>query len=194
MNDEVYAFALKSTLNEIQYACPDVTSNFIFKDCKLVATDETTEEETATKTMDAFNDIVERADIIGDVENITIQTAKGKVTIATINKLQLATVSSKEVDEKYVNTLTRTLIPTVIRLVDEIQPASTDNETTTLDQPEPEDVADDKAEETENLGETADNTEDYEKYEDNKDYKNYQLEEAEETTATEPEEGEEVVQ
>ena len=48
----------------------------------------------------------------------------------------ITTVSSKEADEKYVNTLTRILIPIVIKLSEKIQPVSTDNETITIDQPE----------------------------------------------------------
>jgi hypothetical protein len=174
MSNEVYALALKSTLQEIQNVCSDVTSNFIFKDGKLLAKDNNTEEETATQTIEAFNDITERADIIGGLEAVTIQSAEGKVNIATINDFYLTTVSSNEADEKYVNTLTRVLIPIVIKLVDQIQPASTDNETITLDQPEAEeDEAEDATEEI--VDETADEVEENE---------NAQTYEPEEETAT----------
>lgn len=150
MSNEVYAFALKSALNEIQNACPDVTSNFIFKNGKILAKDDTTKEETATQTINAFDAITERADTIGDLETITIQSAEGKINIANINDFHLTTVSSKEADEKYVNTLTRILIPIVIKLVEKISPASTDNETITTLEPEPEeDDAQDADEEEE---------------------------------------------
>ena len=138
MSNEVYAFALKTALNEIQNACPDVTTNFIFKHDKLIAQDKNTEEETATQTIEAFNNINEKADTIGGMEAVTIQSAEGKIKIATINDFNLATVSTNEADEKYVNTLTRILIPLVIKLVDQIQPASTTNETAANPQPEPE--------------------------------------------------------
>jgi predicted regulator of Ras-like GTPase activity (Roadblock/LC7/MglB family) len=131
MSNEVYALALKSTLQEIQNACPDVTSNFIFKDGEIIAKTKNTEEETATQTINAFNDITERADVIGGLEAVTIQGAEGKVNIAAMNDFYLTTVSSKEADEKYVNTLTRVLIPIVIKLVEEIQSASEENETIT---------------------------------------------------------------
>jgi hypothetical protein len=174
MSNEVYSLALKSTLDEIQNACPDVTSDFIFKDGKLLAKDNNTEEETATQTIEAFNALTERAGILGGLEAVNIQSAEGKVNIATINDFYLTTVSSKEADEKYVNTLTRVLIPIVIKLVDQIQPASTDNETITLDQPEAEE---DEAEGlTEKIvDETADEVEDNE---------NPQTYEPEEETAT----------
>ncbi len=128
MSNQVYTLALKSTLNEIRNVCPDITSNFIFKDEKILAKDQNTEEETATQTMNAFNKITENADIIGGLETVTIQGVEGKVNIATMKDLHLTTVSSKEADEKYVNTLTRVLIPIVIKLVEEIQPASMETE------------------------------------------------------------------
>jgi hypothetical protein len=139
MENEVYAFALKNTLQEIQNACPEVTSNFIFKDGKILAKNKNTEEEAATQTIEAFDAIAERADPIGDLESITIQSAEGKVNIAAMEDFYLTTVSSKEADEKYVNTLTRILIPIVIKLSEKIQPAALDNETiTTEPEPEPE--------------------------------------------------------
>jgi hypothetical protein len=152
MSNELYALALTSTLQEIQNVCPDITSNFIFKDGKILAKDKNTEEETATQTIDAFNKITESADIIGGLEAVTIQGAEGKVNIAAMNDFHLTTVSSKEADEKYVNTLTRVLIPIVIKLVDEIQPASIETETITSDdetitQVEPEPVEDEVTEE-----------------------------------------------
>jgi hypothetical protein len=131
MSNEVYAIALKSTLQEIQNACPDVTSNFIFKDGEILAKTKNMQEENATQTINAFNDITEHADVIGGLEAVTIQGAEGKVNIASMKDFYLTTVSSKEADEKYVNTLTRVLIPIVIKLVDQIQPASTENETIT---------------------------------------------------------------
>ena len=199
MSNEVYAFALISTMDEIQKACPDVTRNFVFKDGKIVAQSETTTEEDANQTITAFDAITERADALGDVETITIQSAEGKVNIANMNDFYVTTVSSKEADEKYVNTLTRILIPIVIKLADKIQPASlAENETITLDQPEPEpeeDDADEAAEQSYNapeepVEETAYETEETEEAEDNESYETSQPDyegEEEETAPIEPE-------
>ena len=138
MSREVYALALKSTLKEIQNACPVVTSNFIFRDEKISARGKNTTEEQATKTVEAFHDMDEKSAPIGKIESITIQSAKGKVNIDTVNDWYSTTVLSKRADEKYVNTLTRTLIPIVINIVDEIQPAPTDNEPVTVEEVKPE--------------------------------------------------------
>jgi hypothetical protein len=176
MSNEVYAFALKSTLQEIQNVCPEVSNSFIFKDGKILAKDENTPEKTVNSTIDAFETITERAETIGGLEAITIQSAEGKINIATINDFHLTTVSSKEADEKYVNTLTRVLIPIVVKLVEKIQPASADDEALTTVEIEP--VEDDITEEV--VDEIADEAED----------SNYEPPEEpeEETATTEPDE------
>ena len=151
MNNDVYSFALKSTLQEIQNIIPDVSNSFIFKDGKILAKDETTPEKDVNRTIDAFDAITEKADIIGGLEAVTIQGANGRVNIACINDFYLTTVSSKEADEKYVNTLTRVLIPAIVRLVEKIHPALPDYETLTTVEPEPveDEVAEEVAEDSE---------------------------------------------
>jgi hypothetical protein len=150
MNNNVYAFALKSTLDEIQGACPDVSNTFIFKDGKILAKGETTDENTANLTINAFDSITERADTIDGLETITIQGAKGRVNITCMNDFYLTTVLSKKADEKYVNTLIQVLIPTVIKLVEKIHPTSTDDETLTVEtEPAEEEVAEEETESTE---------------------------------------------
>jgi hypothetical protein len=139
MSNEVYAFALKNTLNEIKNVCPDVSNTFIFKENgKIIAKDENTDEETITRTVDAFDTITERADAIGGLESVTFHGANGRLNIACINDFYLTTIASKEADEKYVNTLTRVLVPTVLKLIEKIHPASIDNNTFTTEQIEPE--------------------------------------------------------
>ena len=141
MSNEVYALALKSTLQEIQNACPDVTNTFIFKDGEILAKTKNTDKATAIQTIIDFNAMTERADILGGLEAVTVQGTEGKVNIAAMNDFNLTTVSSKQADEKYVNTLTRVLIPIVIKLVEEIQSAlpetNTNDEATPTLEPEP---------------------------------------------------------
>ena len=129
MSDEVLGFALKSTIQELQNVCPDITGNFIFKEGNILAKDDNTNEETASQTVDAFSKITEHASIIGGIDAVSIEGVKGKVNIVSLKDFHLTTVSSKKADEKYVNTLTRVLIPIVIKLAQELQSCSTANET-----------------------------------------------------------------
>ena len=130
MDDEIYSFALKNTLNEIQNICPDIKNSFMFKeDGEIVAQDENTPEKTVVHVIDSFDGISEKADAIGGIEGITLHGSKGKATISCMNEIYLVTVTSKKADMNYVNTVTNVLIPTILRLLDKINPAPLKNKT-----------------------------------------------------------------
>ncbi|MGC9345272.1 MAG: hypothetical protein ACP5ER_00560 [Candidatus Bathyarchaeales archaeon] len=123
MSDEVYSFALKNTLNEAQNICPDIKNSFMFKeDGKIIAGDENTLEETITRVVKAFEGVLEKADTIGGVECVTLEGSKGRVNISCINDLYLVTVTSRKANMNYVNTVTRVLVPTVLKLLEKIHP------------------------------------------------------------------------
>lgn len=127
MDNEVYSFALKNTLDEIQNICPDIKNSFIFtEDGEVIAGDANTPEKTIVKVIDAFDTILEKAEVVGNIETITLDSANGRVSISNINKLYLATVTSRNADRNYVNTVTRVLVPTIIKLLEKINPTPTE--------------------------------------------------------------------
>jgi predicted regulator of Ras-like GTPase activity (Roadblock/LC7/MglB family) len=129
MNDDVYAFALKNTLDEIQNICPDIRNAFIFKeDGEIIAGDMNTPEKNIVRVVNAFDGIFEKAESLNGVESITLEGSKGKLVVSCVNDLYLVTVTSKEADMKYVNTVTRVLIPTILKLVEKFNPASLKND------------------------------------------------------------------
>jgi hypothetical protein len=124
MDTEVYSFALKNALNEIQNICPDIKNAFMFReDGEIVAVDTNTPEDTVVRVVDAFDGVFEKADALGGVESITLDSSKGRVSVSYINDLYLATVTTKKADMNYVNTVTHVLIPTVLKLIEKISPA-----------------------------------------------------------------------
>ena len=125
MESDVYSFALKETLNEIGNVCPDINNAFVFKENgEVVASDEKTSEKTVTRVVDAFDGIFEKADSIGNIEGVTLECSKGRVNVSLVNDdFYLLTVTSKKADINYVNTVTRVIIPTVLRLLEKIHPA-----------------------------------------------------------------------
>jgi hypothetical protein len=134
MDDQVYSFALKNTLNEIQNICPDIKNSFMFKeDGEIVAKDENTPEKTVVHVIDSFDGILEKADGIGGIEGVTLDSSKGRVTISCMNAIYLVTVTSKKADMNYVNTVTHVLIPTILRLLDKINPSPLKNKTHSLE-------------------------------------------------------------
>lgn len=125
MSNQAYALALDNTLREVKNVCPDVTSIFVFEEnAQTIAKDDDTSQETINKTVQAFQSVKAKSETAGGLDALTIQGSEGRVNIASINNFYLATVTSKEADEKFVNSLTRILIPTVVKLVNQIQPAT----------------------------------------------------------------------
>ena len=123
MDNEVYTFALKNALNEIRNVCPDITNTFMFReDGEIIVGDENTSKKTMVHVVNAFDGIFEKADAIGGVECITIEGSNGRVNVSWLNDLYFVTVTSRKADMNYVNTVTRVLIPTVLRLLEKICP------------------------------------------------------------------------
>lgn len=123
MNNEAYSFALKTTLNEVQNVCPEITHAFIFtENGEVIAGDDPAQEKLAVQVVNAFNGILDRADKIGGVEHITLEGSNGRVNVSHINNIYFVTVASQKADINYVNTVTRVLIPTVLGLLEKICP------------------------------------------------------------------------
>jgi hypothetical protein len=121
MDNDVYSFALKTTLNELQNVCPDITHAFMFHEKgEILAGDKNTSEKTMGHVMNSFEGITEKAGAIGGIENLSFQGTNGTVTASHINDIYFVTVASKKADMNYVNTVTRVLIPTVLKLLDKI--------------------------------------------------------------------------
>jgi predicted regulator of Ras-like GTPase activity (Roadblock/LC7/MglB family) len=125
MNDEVCAFALKTTLDEIRNICPDIRSAFVFKeDGEVIAGDANAPEKTVVRVVNAFDGIFDKASSINGVEGIVLDGGRGKVIVSSMNDLYLVTVTSNRADMKYVNTITKVLIPTILKLTEEFNPTS----------------------------------------------------------------------
>ncbi len=124
MNNSVYASALKNTIIEIRNICPEVVSSFVFKDSELIADDGSASVEKINQVIVALNSVGKEAKTTGSLRSVRIEGTKGILNLSCMDKFNLTTVLSRKADEDYVNTLTRVLVPTIIKLVDEIQISS----------------------------------------------------------------------
>jgi hypothetical protein len=126
MNAQECLSALEDTLNEIKKVCPEISSTFIFrKDKKILAKDEKTDQATIHRTMEAFSALNEKAAASGGLESATFYGTNSQATIVRVNNLCFATVATREAGEKTLNALTHVLVPTMLRLVETIQPELT---------------------------------------------------------------------
>lgn len=123
MHSEAYSLALKNALTEIKNICPDVNTSFLFdKEGTIIAGDNDTIEVPLEKAMGAMEGIFEKTETIGGLDMLVINGHNGKVHISCINDMYLAMVTSKNADMTYLQTVSRVLIPTVIKLLDNIAP------------------------------------------------------------------------
>jgi len=124
MDAEAYSSALKNALNEVQNICPDIKSVFLFnEEGQIIAGAENTPESVIIRAMDALDGLLEKAEIIDGVESISFEASKGRVNVSRMSDLYLVTLASEKADMNYVCTVTRVVIPAVIKLLDKVAPA-----------------------------------------------------------------------
>jgi len=123
MENDVYSFVLRNTLNEITNACPDIQNIFLFKeDGDIISGEEKAQEEAAVHTVDALDEILEKAKALGGIENISLEGTNGTVNVSRVNDFYLVTVVPEKANLKNINVFTNILLPTVLNLLDKIAP------------------------------------------------------------------------
>ena len=124
IDEETYSFALKNALTEIGNICPEVKLSFIFNQEGKVLAEAQKGECNIEKIVSDFEEIFQKSHVVGGINSLTIDAKRGKVIISNIQEgIYLATVTSKNVDMKYLETVSRVLIPTVLKLLEKIAPA-----------------------------------------------------------------------
>lgn len=119
MHDEAYSMALKNALTEIKNICPDVQASFLFdREGTVIAGDTESTEVPFEKTVNAMESLLDKTETIGGLDSLVISAQKGKVHVSCVNDMYLAMVTAKNVDMTYLQTVSRVLIPTVIKLLD----------------------------------------------------------------------------
>ncbi|MEM3899118.1 MAG: hypothetical protein QXD34_04860 [Candidatus Bathyarchaeia archaeon] len=141
-DNEIYSIALKNALDEMRNVCPDIQHAFIYNENgEIIAGDASIPQKTMVRVVDAFDDILERAEAIGGIEAITLNGSMGTVKLYHFNGHHLVMVYSAKADVGYVETVARVLIPTVLKVLEKISPTPLKNTVhppSPAPQPEPE--------------------------------------------------------
>lgn len=136
LDEEFRSAILKKTLDEIRNACLDIQHAFMFTETgEIVAGDADTSEKVVVRVRDAFDSIMERAEAIGGIEAITVEGRKGAVALSRFGENYFVTVTSEKADMKYVGTLTRVLVPTVLGVLEKLSPTPTKKASSSLLKP-----------------------------------------------------------
>lgn len=123
MTKEIYEIALKNALTEMGNVCPDIQASFLFdKEANVVTADAETPDEHIDKVASSLETILNKADSIGGLNSLIIEGSDGNVHLSSVNDLYLTMVASKTADMKYIETVSRVLIPTVMKILDNLDP------------------------------------------------------------------------
>ena len=107
---------IQTIINEFKTLGPDITNTVVFKmDGETLAACENTTPEQTQSLIDGINGIT-HANCIGGIENFTIQDINTQLSLTSVDSVYLATLSSRQTDQKIIKSLTRVVVPTVIQL------------------------------------------------------------------------------
>ncbi len=124
MSRDVYATALKSTLTEIKKMCPDINYSFIFeKDGTIIAGDGEA-DALMEKTVRSFQNLAEKTAVIGGLDALSVNGEKGKLHVSRFNEMYLVVVASPNMDTTYLHSVTKVIVPTVLKVLENIAPAT----------------------------------------------------------------------
>ena len=121
---------LQTVIDEFRNISPEITKAFVFKkDGEILAFNEDSmAKDRAKRLAEAFDELENNSEVIGGVENLTIQGVSSQIDITTTNSRYMATVSTRLADEKRVRALTFVIVPTIIKLMDQIEPSIPENQ------------------------------------------------------------------
>jgi predicted regulator of Ras-like GTPase activity (Roadblock/LC7/MglB family) len=138
MENDVSSFVLRNTLTEITNAYPNIQSIYLFKeDGDFISGEERAQEEAAVHTIDALDEVLEKAKALGGLESISLEGTKGTVNVSRVNDFYLVTVVPEKADLKYISVFTNVLLPTVLKLLDKIAPVLNRNSLSETESEEP---------------------------------------------------------
>jgi len=121
MPNEAYSAALMNALAEIRNICPEVQASFLFdREGTIIAGDRESPEVPYEKTVNAVESLLDKAETIGGLDSLVVSAQNGKVHVSCVNDMYFAMVTAKNADMTYIQTVSRVLIPTVIKLLDNI--------------------------------------------------------------------------
>jgi len=116
------SITLQTVIEEFKNISPELSKAFIFKrDGEIIASiEDNVVNDQAKKVAASFDEIAKQSEVIGGVEMLSIQGVNSQLKITSTNNRYLATVASRAADEKMVKALAYVIVPTVIKLLDQI--------------------------------------------------------------------------
>ena len=121
MNEEMLNIALRNALVEIKNSLTDINWSFILtNNGTVISSEENTVDQNMAKAASSFQTLAEKAAAIGGLDNMLITGEKSKIYVSSINDLYLVAGLNRNADLTYFRTITGTVLPTVLKVLDSI--------------------------------------------------------------------------
>jgi hypothetical protein len=118
---DVQGNPLQTIVEEIAVLSPETTSTLIFtSNGQTIANTRTLAENQTKKFIADFANISVQAQVIGGIEHFAIHSSECQLAMMPVEDCFLATFSSKKVNQEVLKSITRVVVPTLIRLVNQI--------------------------------------------------------------------------
>jgi hypothetical protein len=112
---------LQTIVNEFKIISPEITTAIIYKKTgETIANSENTNQDQIRNLIANFNSIIEQAETLEGIENLTIQASSNQLSITTTNNHCIVAVANSDPDPKIVESLTHVVVPAVIQLIEKI--------------------------------------------------------------------------
>jgi predicted regulator of Ras-like GTPase activity (Roadblock/LC7/MglB family) len=116
--NEAYTLALKDTLDGMTHSFPCIKNALIFDEKgNIIAVDDKTPEDAAVRTVDALDEMLNKADLLDNLENAVFEGAKGWLNVSRFDDLFLVTVTSTKTNLDQANAFANALVPTVLKVL-----------------------------------------------------------------------------
>jgi hypothetical protein len=120
-----YNSAFQTMVDELQKLNPDIKRAIIFKyHGTILAKDKDTTEQSANKFIQMFNEIEDKTQKIGGLQSLTVFGTKREISVSNVNGMYLTTIYTKQADKRTIELLTKVLVPTVVKFLDQLAPSS----------------------------------------------------------------------
>ena len=128
MDIETSTLAFRTAISEIKNTCPGISNIFILNEDKQVITqDQNTSRELIDCTAESLAAIMKTAAIAGGIESLTCSGATQKINCTHYENNYFVTMASDETDEKTLSTIARVMVPSMLKLAQEVMTSRKDS-------------------------------------------------------------------
>jgi hypothetical protein len=121
MDTETSTLAFRTAINEIKNTCPGISDIFILdQNSQVITQDQNTTQKLVDSIAEALASLAKTSSIAGGVDSLTVSGTTRKINLTRYESNYFVTVASSETDERALSTLARVMVPSMLKLAQEV--------------------------------------------------------------------------